>query len=63
MGCGCNQPSDYWRDLEWVKATAQKVADIKQSEQTVFKVSTGYLFNDSETYKGTEIVCIIQPKQ
>lgn len=63
MACKCNQPSENWWDIEFVKKLAQKVANIKDSEQTIFKTKNGYLFNDTETYYGNDAIIVVKPEQ
>ena len=61
--CECNKPPKHWANLDFVKKMAQGVADIKGCSQVVFKTKTGYLFNDADTYQGTESIITIGPQQ
>lgn len=61
MGCGCNKKTENWFNLEWVIDKAQKMANIKQSSQVVFKNIEGYSFIDAELYKGTAEIKRLDP--
>ena len=62
MGCNCNQPSELWGNLDKVKDLAQKMANIKQCNQVVFRTQNGYMFNDEETFKGAQIEVTLYPQ-
>ena len=63
MGCNCNKKPDHWSDLEWVSGMAQKMADIKQSSQVVYRENGGYIFIDEEEYRGTASIVILEPER
>ena len=63
MGCKCNQKSDNWYNLEWVITTAQKMANIKQVNQVVFKTKEGYSFTDADEYRGVTVEKLLQYEQ
>ena len=61
MGCNCNKKTGNWFNLEWVTDKAQKVANIKQSAQIVYKNIEGYSFIDADLYHGTAEIKRLDP--
>ena len=62
MGCKCNQPSDTWSNYDKVVEMAQRMANLKQCNQVVFRTINGYMFNDEETFRGDKIEIVLQPQ-
>lgn len=63
MGCGCNKQTKNWKNIQWVIDKAQKIADIKQSNQVIYQYEGSFMFNDEDTFRGDKIEQLIKPQQ